>query len=319
MKLKHLRICDGHELNANPLDNGRIELCIALAGEWKSRNMKVTPKHLQEMMDDFTTTGRDILFDIDHKSLGGFLNEADSRAAGWGKSIRIEDGKMYVEMEPTALGKSLIENGEYRYLSPVYQLQRSDRVTGETIKTWRLHSVALTNTPFLTELPAIKNHEGVTQMDELLKLLGVTDEDAALAKVRELKANSEETAKQLKAANDECIDMQVSLAESRTKINAMEVDAAIANQQLLPAQREFAMRLINKDREAYDLFLASLPKVDLTNEVPINSPNADTGNPLDKVTSFKQLMDDPALDAKMLSERPDRHDELFKNYMKEEQ
>ena len=311
MKLKDLIVCAGHRLQANNLDNGRMELCVALIGNWKSRDMKVTNKELQQMLETFVEEGTDLLFDIDHKCLGGFLSEADSRAAGWGKAMRIEDGKLYVEMEPTPYGKALIENGEYRYLSPVYQVQRADRVTGKDIKTWRLHSVALTNTPFLTELPAIKNSEnGGTPMDELLKLLGATDEDGAIAKVKELSAAKITAEKDLAKANE-------ALGAANTKLNTQEVDMAIANKKLLPADKELALELINSDRKLYDKFVNSRPIVDLTTEEKVTTSAADGAANLDNVKSFRELLSDPALDKRMAEERPDRWEELYKAHMKE--
>jgi phage I-like protein len=271
--------------------------------------MTVNAKHLQDMMDDYQLAGRDILFDVDHKSLGCF--DSDSRAAGWGKAMRIEDGKLFVEMEPTEYGKALIQNGEYRYLSPVYQTERLDRVSGKTIKTWRLHSVALTNTPFLTELPAIKNHEnGGTQMDEILKALGVDTENAALAKINETISQNSDLAAKLATSEG-------SLSAANAKLNAQEVEMAIANKQILPAQKELATKLINSDRSAYDMFVASAPKVDLTTETNVNPDPANTGNPLDKVQSFSDLLKDDALDAKFRAERPDQYAKMFENYMKE--
>lgn len=311
MKLKDLIVCSGHELVANNLDNGRMELCVALTGNWKSRQMKVTDKELRQMLETFEAEGTDLLFDIDHKCLGGFLSEADSRAAGWGKAMRIEAGKLYAEMEPTPYGKALIENGEYRYLSPVYQLQRADRVTGKSIKTWRLHSVALTNTPFLTELPAIKNSEnGGTPMDELLKLLGATDEDGAIAKVKELSAAKTATEGKLAAANE-------ALNTVNAKLNTQEVDMAIANKKLLPADKELALELINSDRKLYDKFLNSRPTVDLTTEETVTTSAADGAANLDNVKSFRELLSDPALDKRMAEERPDRWNELYEAHMKE--
>jgi phage I-like protein len=311
MKIRDLIVCAGHELKPIAMENGRMELCVALAGSWKSRDMTVTEKELQQMIEAFTEEGRDLLFDVDHKSLGGLLSEADSRAAGWGKAMRLDDGKIYVEMEPTAFGKTLIENGEYRYLSPVYQLQRADRVTGKTLKTWRLHSVALTNTPFLTELPAIKNKDnGGNPMDELLKMLGATDEDGAIAKVKELSAAKTTAEAKLATANE-------AMNTVNAKLNTQEVEMAIANKKLLPADKELALALINSDRKLYDKFVNSRPPADLTTPETVETSAADGAVNLDNVKTFRELLSDPALDKRMAEERPDRWQELYDAHMKE--
>jgi phage I-like protein len=305
MNIKDLLICEAHELSSQALDNGRLELCVALTGEWKSRKMTVTQEHLQQMADSFAKEGRDILFDYDHKCLGGFFSEADSRAAGWGKAVRVEDGKLYVEMEPTPRGREAIENGEYKYLSPVYEFQRLNRVTGKKEKDWRLHSVAFTNTPFLLELPAIKNDEndGEKPMEELLKLLGCADEAEATAKINAMKS--------------EISTLQAEKSTLQAKLNEQEVDLAVNQKKLLPAQKALALKLINQDRGLYDEFLNAAPKVDVTQEVPI--PKAE-GNGLDKfaeVKSFGDLLANHELAAQMQKDDPKRYAELHKRWMKD--
>lgn len=305
--MKNLLVCDAHEISCNALVNGRIELMVAVTGNWKSRNMKVGDKEMQEMLAAYQAGGKDILFDYDHKCLGGFLSDADSRAAGWGKAMRLENGKLFVEMEPTPRGKDAIESGEYKYLSPVFEYMRKNKVTGKTEKDWRLHSVALTNTPFLTELPAIKNTDidGGIKMDELLKLLGASDESEALAKVNALKAEN--------------VTLTALKLENSQKLNAQEVEMAVANKQLLPAQKELATKLINADRALYDEFLAgsAAQATPLTQEQVIANADGDGLDKYAKVTSFADIMDDPKLCSEMEKDNPKRYNELHKRFVKE--
>jgi phage I-like protein len=304
MKIKNLIVCDAHELTAVQQDDGRIELCVALAGEWKSRELKVREKELTQMLDNYRKEGRDILFDYDHKCLGGFLSEADSRAAGWGKHMEIREGALYVQMEPTARGREAIEAGEYRYLSPVFEYQRTDRVSGKIMKDWRLHSVALTNTPYLTELPAIKNTEtsGGINMDELLKRLNATDEEGALAKLQEILDDLSAT----KTLNSELTG----------KLNEAEIDKAIQDKKLLPAQKALANKLINQSRELYDEFVANAAVPDLTTEVQVQEGGDDGLDPFKNVQSFGDLLKDPALAKQMAQDNPERYNALYKAYMK---
>lgn len=306
MKYQNLIVCDAHALNAVPKEDGRIELCVALTGEWKSRELRVDDKRLQQMLDNYRKEGRDILFDYDHRCLGGFLSDADSRAAGWGKSMEIREGALYVQMEPTARGREAIEAGEYRYLSPVFEYQRTDRITGKTLKDWRLHSVALTNTPYLTELPAIKNsdNEGGKNMDELLKALGATTEGEALTKVQELRS-----ALSASEAKVQALQAQVSAAE---------IDKAVADKKLLPAQKGLAAKLLAQGRELYDEFIASNAIPDLTQEVPVQAGQGDGLDPFKDVQSFGDLVDNPALAAQMEKEQPERYKKLYNQYMRGE-
>lgn len=305
MKIKNLIVCDAHELTAVQQDDGRIELCVALAGEWKSRELKVREKELTQMLDNYRKEGRDILFDYDHKCLGGFLSEADSRAAGWGKHMEIREGALYVQMEPTARGREAIEAGEYRYLSPVFEYQRADRITGKLLKDWRLHSVALTNTPYLTELPAIKNseHEGGNHMEDLLKALGCETEEAALTRIQEMR--------------DALSASDAKVTALQAQVNQAEIDKAIADKKLLPAQKGLAEKLLAQSRELFDEFIASAAVPDLTTEVKIEEGADDGLDPFKNVQSFGFLLKDPALAKQMQQENPERYNALYKAYMKE--
>jgi len=321
----------GEAFSCSALANGNYELAVALTGEWQSREMKVTDKELQQMVDNFLAEGRDLLFDFDHGCIDCFSAQG-SRAAGWGKSVRIEDGRIIVEMEPTPAGKEAIENKEYRYLSPVYQYRRADKKTGKVMTDWRLHSVALTNVPFLDELPAItneddgfpadsgdinadekdgkSNHGG--KMDELLKLLGVTSEDEAKAEVKRLQDENAGFVK-LNAAQEQQV------AELKEKMNGQEVEAAIVAGKLVPAQRELATALINQDRKLYEQLISNSAALNLTKEAQLPAGEGGNGsgcNELDKVTSYAELVNNPALARKMYDERPERFSELYDAYMK---
>jgi phage I-like protein len=298
-------VLDAMEFDPAGLSGERIELCVALSGEWKSRDLRVTDTELSQMLTNFQNEGRDILFDYDHHCLGGLFSDGDSRAAGWGKSMRIENGALIVEMEPTARGREAIESGEFRYLSPVYEYQRQDRVSGKKLTDWRLHSVALTNVPYLQELPAIKNTEteGSETMDELLKRLDATDEDGALAALQDL------------CDRIEALEAQVN--EQNLKLNEAAIDAAIAAKQLLPAHKALAEKLINTSRELYDEFVKNAAVPDLTQEVLIHRAADDGLDPFHNVQSFADLLQDPAVAKQMQTEQPARYNELYQRFMKE--
>ena len=302
MKIKNrdFMIPEAMQINGEFGDDGRIELCVALEGEWKERKMKVTAANLQQMADTYAQEGKDILFDYDHNCLFG-----ETKAAGWGKDLQVRDGKIYVSMEPTPEGRRLIENKEYRYLSPVYQYSRTDKVTGKKINSWKLHSVALTNTPYLSELPAIRNTEnGGSEMEELLKLLGATDEKEAIQKVTTM-------ANDAKVAQDEAVAL-------KAQINAQEIEMAINSKKLLPAQKELATKLINSDRALYDEFLkSSAQAVDLTKELAVNAAEGDGLDPYPTVKCFTDLLDNPELSDKMEKEDPKRFDALYNKFIKE--
>ena len=61
---------------------------------------------------------------------------------------------LYGRYEPTARARQMIKNREYRYVSAAFAKDYPDRKTGES-QGLTLTSVALTNQPFLDELPEI--------------------------------------------------------------------------------------------------------------------------------------------------------------------
>ena len=106
----------------------------------------VTRQHLQQMVEMQEQVATDLLVDVDHSS----VFEGDTRAAGWIADLELRDDGLYARWpEWTPLGERLTEDREYRYLSPVYSLQttQKDGSTGGA----RLFSIALTNEPYMDE------------------------------------------------------------------------------------------------------------------------------------------------------------------------
>ena len=306
MDLKNMFIGDAREFSTATQDGDGLKLCVALVGEWKGRGLKVTESRLEQMRDNFLAEDRPILFDYDHKCLGGIFGAGDSRAAGWGKTVEIVDGKLVVDVELTASGKAAMEAGEYRYLSTVFQHERIDRLSGKRIKNnWRLHSVAFTNTPYLTELPAIKNTAtvGGNQMENLLKALSSETVEEALAAIQELRNDLVKKA-------DEVTALKAKVAEA-------EIDQAIQQKKLLPAHKALAVKLMSQDRELYEEFVANAQVGDLTKEEKVEPGEGDGMDPFAKVTSFSDLLKDPKLAEKMETEQPQRFDALYQTFMRE--
>lgn len=133
--------------------------------------------------------GVDLVVDYEHQTLTG----EQAPAAGWVKELFLDDGQIKARVEWTDRAKAYLSNKEYRYLSPVITVRKSDN------KATGLHSIALTNTPAIEHMEAIVNslnfEGGQNTMDllkELAKLLGL-GEDATGEQVMEaLKACLEE-------------------------------------------------------------------------------------------------------------------------------
>ncbi len=139
------------------------------------------------MKETFQERGIDIVIDYEHQT----LKDVQAPAGGWIKDLSIEDGAIVAKVEWTPQGKKYLENKEYRYLSPVVLVRKSD---GKAIV---LHSAALTNTPAIDGMFPIINsiklddYEGGNSMDilkQLAALLGLGEDATEEQVVEALKA-----------------------------------------------------------------------------------------------------------------------------------
>ena len=155
--------------------------------------------------------GVDLVVDYEHQTLTG----EQAPAAGWVKELFLDDGQIKARVEWTDRAKEYLTNKEYRYLSPVITVRKSDN------KAMGMHSIALTNTPAIEHMEAIVNslnfEGGQNTMDflkELAKLLGLGEDatpeqvvealKACLEENKSLKENAE-AGKQLSGAEDKVV------------------------------------------------------------------------------------------------------------------
>ena len=126
------------------------EICLAVTGVWQGHaggTFSIDAADIEKMKLNFDKRSLDIVIDYEHQTLSGEI----APAAGWIKELFIKDGALYGRVSWTVKAKEFIKNGEYKYLSPVYDFMGVDEKTG----AWQgctLHSAALTNKPFLDEL-----------------------------------------------------------------------------------------------------------------------------------------------------------------------
>lgn len=316
MKFKNRHLADGHSLVCTKLEDGRYEVMVALVGNWKARRMNVTLQRLQEMANNFAADGRPLLFDYDHESFFG----GSSRAAAWGESLEIRDDKLYCILRATPEGQKAIENQEFKYLSPVFLYRREDPVTGAIKEDWYLESVAFTNIPFLTELPAITNKKNVMEESQMewWKTLGYASEEEAIAKINQMKTELATANSQVTELTGKLAAEQAKNAELLSQANSAEVEAAVLAKKIMPAQKEIALKLINSDRKLYDEFVAANAGISAaglgTETVVAETEKKDL---LKSVTCFKQLLDDDKLCAAFEKEYPAEFKVLYDRWMKE--
>ncbi len=153
---------------SQPLERRPVAWCkLAPLGEWKGHpqvgRQAVTPERAQSIVDcfasDYRANATDLVVDYNHATLlalSGRIPPDQAIAAGWTKEIELRDGEPWGRIDWTPAAEARIAHGEFRYLSPVFEFNVPDRKTGEIVPA-RLHSIALTNKPFFTELPAVAN------------------------------------------------------------------------------------------------------------------------------------------------------------------
>ncbi len=156
----------------------------------------VDEESLREMKAQIAQRGVDLVVDYEHQTLKG----VQAPAAGWVKELKLEDGQIKALVEWTTQAKEYLKNREYRYISPVINVRKTDN------KATGLHSLALTNTPAIEGMTPIVNsttfeggQENMDIIKKIAQLLGL-GEDATEDQVMEALGKTLEEAKSLKDA-----------------------------------------------------------------------------------------------------------------------
>ncbi len=217
----------------------------------------------------------DIPIDYEHQSLGGVYASPTGQApaAGWIRALRAvspEDAAageagLLAEVAWTAAAQAKLSAGEYRYLSPVVLVRKTDRrVVG-------LHSAALTNKPAIVGMRPIVNRveleRGIATVEgDAVVDTGVPDGCvvgglAAGIEVlrRRLRLDRGSDPVEVLLAADRRLG--VLMTEAAEREASAKVAAAMQAGQLAPAQREWAVRLALSDPVAFTEWAASAPAV----------------------------------------------------------
>lgn len=218
--------------------------------------------------------GVDLVVDYEHQTLSG----SEAPAAGWVKELRLRGGYIEADVEWTPRGSEYLKNREYRYLSPVVTVRKSDsKATG-------LHSLALTNTPAIEHMTAIVNSEnfegGNNTMDfrnALIRLLNLaqdaTDEQIEEAVESRLEGGGDEAVVSNKAvcellglkagapASDVAAKIQAMQTGIATRSASDAVELALKDGKITPAQKEWAESYALSDPKGFTAFVKKAPKV----------------------------------------------------------
>ncbi|MGE3612270.1 MAG: phage protease [Sulfurimonas sp.] len=263
-----------------------VVIVVGVVGEWHGHpngSFKITAEDLKTIKENFDKQQTEIVIDYEHQTLYG----TEAPAAGWISELMIEDDKLLAKVSWTEKAAEYIKNGEYKYISPVYVFDSFDNKTNAYIGI-KLHSVALTNTPFLDELGEVHANKQNTQKEENMgkdtnpanaedqkkpdaKGANAEDQkkpDAKGANAEDQKkpdakgANAEDQkkpdAKGADAANQAGADADLATENEKLKEQLAEtkVEAAIAANKITADQKAWAVKYCKQDPEGFEQFLS---------------------------------------------------------------
>ena len=187
-------ICDSGEIKPGSVPEEVKILPMGLVHSQKG-NFTVDDESFELIVSAFKERAIDIVIDYEHQTLA----DVQAPAGGWIKDIIKVDGAIVAKVEWTEKAAEYLKNKEYKYLSPVVLVRKSDN------KAKQIHSVALTNTPAIDGMYAIVNSnkidtmkqvEGGNKMDlkKLIEVLGLDEsatEEQILQAIAALTSTSE--------------------------------------------------------------------------------------------------------------------------------
>lgn len=248
----------------------------------------------KEIIEQYNAEKNDAVVDYEHQT----LKDVEAPASGWIKEL-IDKGKdgLWAKVEWTPKAQEYISNKEYRYLSPVILVRKSDK------RAVVLHSAALTNKPAIDGMiPLINKDEedsqGMDLLKQLIAILGLpetaTEQDvmekvkacmngdnvALKSALKGLNLKDNATALEVEASinslksptgfvpmatytvmANKVTDLEGKLSVQKTKDSNDKVELALKEGKLTPALRSWAEEYALKDPEAFDNFVKNAPKI----------------------------------------------------------
>lgn len=241
---------DRHDLaplGSAPLAGAEVPTRVRVApwGEVESSRGRfvVDEESAAAVVRAFEAHGTDLPIDYEHQTLGGAFTAPNGQApaAGWIRRLDAEPGVgIFAHVAWTEPALAQLAARQYRYLSPVAVVRRSDR------KLVEIHSAALTNKPAIVGMEPIVNRsepdgDTIGALRERLALGAECDVAELLAA-----ANSRLSAWERERARE--------AAERR-------VETLLRGGRATEAQREFAVRLALAAPDLFEAWAATAPVV----------------------------------------------------------
>jgi phage I-like protein len=239
-------------LNSAALSGDAVPNRVLLAPwghvESSSGSFIVDEESARLAVEAFEEHGTDLPIDYEHQTLGGTYSSPSGQApaAGWIKRLFAEAGVgLLAEIEWTEQAQKMLAAKEYRFLSPVAIIRKSDR------KLVAIHSAALTNKPAIVGMSPIVNRDetGGCEADEAPLLL-LRNELGLSAD-----ANAPEV---LVAAGRRLAELK---RDARQRHAEERIREAMHAGKLVEAQRAWAEELVAREEELFDEWLKTAPVI----------------------------------------------------------
>jgi len=152
---------------------------ISKVGAWNGHNsgpFRLSRSDFESAIAELDRQQNPISFDYEHASASCIPTH--SPAAGWTKQLEIrgEPGQeeLWAYTRLTKRAVQEIQDDEYRFISPTWMFNHPDRVMGEDrIVPASLHSVALTNVPFLDGMQPVTLKSQMSRLANIGRLASV--------------------------------------------------------------------------------------------------------------------------------------------------
>lgn len=191
-------------------EDGSIEVQVAPIGQFEGSDHEgnpvpenITKESLDALAERLNSNEKEILTDVDHQSVKPGLDR-DTKAVGWMSKFYTTVKGLFAKLFLTPFGRKLVEDREYRFLSPVFSLDDN----GNPVD---LHSAAFTNTPaFEGSIEPILNHKAVNQTAE--SITDMTKEELVdliketVSAMKETAETTEEKAETVEDTTEETCD-----------------------------------------------------------------------------------------------------------------
>ncbi len=226
------------------------------------------------LIAEFARKGVDALVDYEHQMLRSVYNGREVPAAGWGKELIKKPDGLWCFISWTPKARGYLENGEYKYISPVFRTSR----TGKNITS--LFNISLTGKPATDNQPALiaaddftagfdgyinnQQTKGNNNMNKIIMMLGLTaladSEDQAA-----IDSGIEQAVQELLDGKQSSDDF-LALHDSET----LDVVTAKINQ-MVPAAEKIALEDKIKQKAAEDAVTLVLSDGKITEKMKDNA------------------------------------------------